>query len=99
MNGNVGIELAFAHLPDVILIDINLPGISGADVLRILRSDPLTKHIPIIALSANVLPRDIANALESGFFRYITKPFKFNELMGAIDEAFEFTKVRSVNKI
>ncbi|MDP1678715.1 MAG: response regulator, partial [Candidatus Nitrotoga sp.] len=95
MNGNVGIELADAHLPDVILMDINLPGISGVDVLRILRSDPLTKHIPIIALSANVIPHDIVNAMEAGFFRYLTKPIKFNELISAIDEALELAEVRS----
>ncbi|CAH1072060.1 hybrid sensor histidine kinase/response regulator [Candidatus Nitrotoga sp. 1052] len=95
MNGNVGIELAGAHLPDVILMDINLPGISGADVLRILRSDPLTKHIPIIALSANAMPHDIANAMEAGFFRYLTKPIKFNELMSAIDEALGLAEARS----
>ena len=95
MNGNVGIELAAAHLPDVILMDINLPGISSADVLRILRSDPLTKHIPIIALSANAMPHDIANAMEAGFFRYLTKPIKFNEFMSAIDEALGLAEVRS----
>jgi CheY-like chemotaxis protein len=87
MNGNVGIELAGAHVPDVILMDINLPGISGVDVLKILRSDPLTKHIPIIALSANVMLHDIAKAMEAGFFRYLTKPIELNEFMSAIDEA------------
>ncbi|WP_239796986.1 PAS domain-containing hybrid sensor histidine kinase/response regulator [Candidatus Nitrotoga arctica] len=92
MNGNVGIELAGAHLPDVILMDINLPGISGIDALRILRRDPLTKHIPIIALSANVQLHDIAKAMEAGFFRYLTKPIELNEFMCAIDEAFGFTE-------
>ena len=93
MNGNVGIELAGAHVPDVILMDINLPGISGFDVLRILRSDPLTKHIPIIALSANVMLHDIANAMEAGFFRYLTKPIELNEFMSAIDEALGVTEI------
>ncbi len=95
MNGNVGIELAGAHLPDLILMDINLPGISGLDVLRILRSDPLTKHIPIIALSANVMPHDIANAMEAGFFRYLTKPINLYEFMSAIDEALGLAEMRS----
>ncbi|WP_239287775.1 hybrid sensor histidine kinase/response regulator [Candidatus Nitrotoga sp. 1052] len=95
MNGNVGIEVAGAHLPDVILMDINLPGISGVDVLRILRSDPLTKHIPIIALSANAMPHDIVNTMEAGFFRYLTKPIKLNYFMNAIDEAFELAEGRS----
>jgi PAS domain S-box-containing protein len=95
MNGNVGIELAGAHLPDLILMDINLPGISGIDVLRILRSDPLTEHIPIIALSANAIPHDIANAMKAGFFRYLTKPINLYEFMSAIDEALGLAKVRS----
>jgi len=95
MNGNVGIELAGAHLPDLILMDINLPGISGIDVLRILRSDPLTKHIPIIALSANAMSHDIANAMEAGFFCYLTKPLKLNEFMNAIDEALSLAEVPS----
>jgi len=95
MNGKVGIELAGAHLPDVILMDINLTGgISGVDALRVLRGDPFTAHIPVIALSANVMPHDIANALKAGFFRYLTKPIKLNEFMSAIDEALEFAGVR-----
>jgi CheY-like chemotaxis protein len=95
MNGNVGIELAGAHLPDVILMDINLPGISGVDVLRILRNNPLTKHIPIIALSANAMPHDIGKAMEVGVFRYLTKPIKLNELMSAIDDALGLAEMRS----
>ena len=95
MNGNIGIELVGAHLPDVILMDINLPGISGVDVLRILRSDPLTKHIPIIALSANAMSHDIANAMEAGFFCYLTKPLKLNEFMNAVDEALSLAEVPS----
>lgn len=98
MNGNVGIELAGAHLPDVILMDINLPGISGISVLKVLRGNPLTKSIPIIALSANAMPHDIVNAMEAGFFRYLTKPIKLNEFMTAIDEALEFAEVVSVQK-
>ncbi len=95
MNGKVGIELAGAHLSDVILMDINLTGgISGVDALRVLRGDPFTAHIPIIALSANVMPHDIANALKAGFFRYLTKPIKLAEFMSAIDEALEFAGVR-----
>ncbi|CAG9932063.1 hybrid sensor histidine kinase/response regulator [Candidatus Nitrotoga arctica] len=99
MNGNVGIELAGAHLPDVILMDINLPGISGVDVMRILRSEPLTKHIPIIALSANVMLHDIANAMEAGCFRYLSKPIELNEFMSAIDEVLGFADMLSDRKI
>jgi CheY-like chemotaxis protein len=70
----LGIELARAYLPDVILMDINLPGISGYGALKLLRDDPATAHIPVLALSANAMPRDIEKGLEAGFFRYLTKP-------------------------
>ena len=75
-DGNLGIEFARAYLPDVILMDINLPGISGIEAMKILRADPSTAHIPIIALSANAVPRDIEKGLEAGFFNYLTKPIK-----------------------
>jgi PAS domain S-box-containing protein len=88
-NGSLGIALARAHLPDVILMDINLPGISGIEALKILHEDPATKHIPVIAISANAMFRDIAKGLEVGFFRYLTKPIKVNEFMSALDEALE----------
>ena len=87
INGTLGIESARAHPPDVILMDINLPGISGIDAMKILRRDPTTAHIPIIALSANAVPRDIARGLEAGFFNYLTKPIKVNEFMAALDLA------------
>ncbi|MCR4346448.1 MAG: response regulator, partial [Sulfuricaulis sp.] len=88
-DGMRGITLARAHLPDVILMDINLPGISGIQVLKILREDPATAHIPVVALSANAMLRDIEKGLEVGFFRYLTKPIKLNELMDALDLALE----------
>jgi PAS domain S-box-containing protein len=89
VNGTLGVELARASLPDVILMDINLPGISGVDALKILREDPTTAHIPIVALSANAMPRDIKRGLEAGFFRYLTKPIKLNEIMDTLDVALE----------
>jgi CheY-like chemotaxis protein len=89
-DGNLGIELARANHPDVILMDINLPGISGIEALKILREDPATAHIPVVALSANAMPRDIEKGLLAGFFRYLTKPIKINEFMNTLDEALEF---------
>jgi signal transduction histidine kinase/ActR/RegA family two-component response regulator len=91
-DGNQGIALARAHLPDVILMDINLPGISGSQALKILREDPATAHIPVVALSANAMLRDIEKGLEAGFFRYLTKPIKVNEFMDALDRALEFSE-------
>jgi PAS domain S-box-containing protein len=91
-DGNLGMALARAHLPDVILMDINLPGISGFQVLKILREDPATAHIPVLAISANAMPRDIEKGLEAGFFRYLTKPIKVNEFMEALDRALELAE-------
>ncbi len=86
-NGDLGIELARAHQPDVILMDINLPGISGFTALEVLRADTATAHIPVIALSANANPRDIERGLAAGFLKYLTKPIKVDELMTTLDMA------------
>lgn len=88
--GNRGLELAQLFKPDVILMDINLPGISGLQVLALLAADPATAHIPVIALSANAMPRDIERGLEAGFFRYLTKPIKVTEFMDTLDKATEY---------
>ena len=90
-----GIEIARASLPDVILMDINLPGISGIQALGILAGDPATAHIPVVALSASAMPRDIAKGLEAGFFRYLTKPIKVNEFMHTLDVALNFAESQS----
>jgi CheY-like chemotaxis protein len=92
MDGDRGIEIARAARPDLILMDINLPGISGVAALRILADDPATAHIPVIALSANAIPRDIEKGLQAGFFRYLTKPIKVAEFMDTLDVALKFTK-------
>jgi PAS domain S-box-containing protein len=91
-DGNLGIQLALAHQPEVILMDINLPGISGIEALAILRRDPATAHIPVIALSANAMPRDIEKGLQAGFFRYLTKPIKVHEFMETLDVTLEFAR-------
>ena len=88
-DGTLGIEFARVYQPEVILMDINLPGISGIEAMKILHADPATAHIPIIALSANAVPRDIEHALEAGFFKYLTKPIKVSEFMAALDVALE----------
>jgi PAS domain S-box-containing protein len=92
VNGTLGIEVARATRPQVILMDINLPGISGIEALKILREDPATAHIPVVALSANAMPRDIAKAMAAGFFRYLTKPIKVKEFMDTLNAALEFAE-------
>ena len=95
-DGNVGIQLARASQPDVILMDINLPGISGIEALKILREDAATSHIPVVALSANAMPRDIEKGLQAGFFRYMTKPIKVAEFMDTLEVALEFAAQQAV---
>jgi CheY-like chemotaxis protein len=89
-NGSLGIELARASRPDVILMDINLPGMSGIKAMQKLRADVLTAHIPVVALSANAMPRDIERGLQAGFFRYLTKPLKVEEFLKTLDVALDF---------
>ncbi|MBA5639024.1 response regulator [Duganella sp. LX20W] len=84
-DGHLGIELARAHRPDLILMDINLPCVSGFDALQLLRADPATAHIPVIALTANAMPRDVEKGLAMGFFRYLVKPINIEEFTEAIN--------------
>jgi signal transduction histidine kinase/ActR/RegA family two-component response regulator len=84
-DGYTGVEMARQHLPDLVLMDINLPGISGLDALKLLRASPETANIPIMALSANAVPHDVEHGLKAGFSRYLTKPIKIDEFMAALD--------------
>ena len=88
-SGRECLALAREKNPDVILLDINLPGISGLQALKILQEDPITRHIPVLALSANAMPRDIERGLAAGFCRYLTKPIRVTEFMQALDVALE----------
>ena len=88
-DGVRGIAMARTHMPDVILMDINLPGISGLQALGLLQGDPITARIPVMALSANAMPRDVEKGLQAGFFRYLTKPIRIAEFMLALDEGLE----------
>ena len=92
VNGTLGIELARRAQPTLILMDIHLPGISGIEALKILRADPATAQIPVVALSANAMPHDIATGLEVGFFRYLTKPIKVKEFLDTLNAALEFAE-------
>jgi CheY-like chemotaxis protein len=91
-DASLGIEFARNYQPDLILMDINLPGISGVEAMRTLRADPSTAGIPIIALSANAVPRDIEKALEAGFFDYLTKPIKVHHFMEALNAGLKFSR-------
>jgi len=87
VDGLQGIALAKSSLPDVILMDINLPGISGIDALKALQEDLATAHIPVVAISANAMSRDIEVGRQLGFFRYLTKPIVVEEFMTTLELA------------
>jgi CheY-like chemotaxis protein len=82
----IGIELVRARQPDVVIMDINLPGMSGFEATKKLRSWPETSQIPVIALSAAAMIRDAARVTGAGFYRYLTKPVKVDELTAVLDE-------------
>jgi PAS domain S-box-containing protein len=88
-DGTMGVEFARVYQPQVILLDINLPGISGLEAMKILHTDPTTAHIPVIALSANAVPHDIEKVLQAGFLECLTKPIKVNLFMDALDAALQ----------
>ncbi|MCX6956481.1 MAG: PAS domain S-box protein, partial [Verrucomicrobia bacterium] len=98
VNAPLGIELARSARPAVILMDLNLPGISGIKALEILRAGAATAQIPVIALSANAMPRDIAKGLEAGFFRYLTKPIRVKDFMTTLDAALAFAGTTAVRR-
>jgi signal transduction histidine kinase/CheY-like chemotaxis protein len=89
-----GVALARSAIPDVILMDINLSGLSGFDALRMLGEHKDTSRIPVIALSANAMPRDVERGTQAGFYRYLTKPVRAPDLFAAIEEALATVKSR-----
>lgn len=93
----LGLELAQTHKPDLILLDINLPGMDGFKVLEKLRNNDETKDIIVIAVSANVMPNDIENAFAAGFDDYVTKPVDVSTLLLAVDNALH--KKEEIRKI
>ncbi|MGV7206294.1 PAS domain S-box protein [Oxalobacteraceae bacterium A2-2] len=87
VDGETGVALARAHRPAVILMDMNLPGISGLEAMQRLRQHPETAPIPVIALTASAMPHEVQQGLAAGFFRYLTKPVDVAALNEALDSA------------
>ena len=85
-SAEIGLELIHAHRPDVVIMDINLPGMSGFDAMQRLRESPETRDIPVIGLSAGALLRDTTRAKQAGFYRYLTKPVKVAELTKVLED-------------
>jgi len=83
----LGLELAQAHRPALILLDINLPDMDGYEVMKCLRENPATRDIPVVAVSANAMPADLARGKAAGFADYLTKPLDLDRLLAAVDRA------------
>jgi signal transduction histidine kinase/CheY-like chemotaxis protein len=81
----MGVEIARTRQPALVIMDINLPGMSGVEALAVLRAQPETEKIPVIALTAAASPRDRERGVQAGFYRYLTKPVKVDELISALE--------------
>lgn len=90
MQGNIGLELAKERLPDIIILDLHLPDLPGAEVLRRLRADSMTKHIPVIVLSADATPSRITELLESGAREYLTKPLQIRQFLQTLEDVLQY---------
>ncbi len=90
-DGRTGIDKAFAELPDLILLDVMMPDITGLEVCKILVNDPKTKNIPIILVTAKSGAEDTKEGLEAGAFDYIKKPFNRIELMARVNSALKLS--------
>ena len=87
-DAELGIDIANAQQPDLILMDINLPGLNGIEACEILANDPKTSRIPVMAVSANAMEKEINKAMEAGFVDYIVKPIDIPIFLEKIDEVF-----------
>jgi CheY-like chemotaxis protein len=84
----MGVELALARRPDLVIMDINLPGMNGFEALAWIQREPSIATVPVIALTAAASERERKRGLEAGFYRYLTKPVQVDELLAALDGIF-----------
>jgi CheY-like chemotaxis protein len=85
-SGGSGVELALAHGPKLILLDLNLPDMHGSEVLRQLQNNPASAKIPVVVLSADATPSQIERLLTAGARNYLTKPFDIDPFLAVVDE-------------
>ena len=97
--GHQGIEIAGSHQPDVVLMDTYMADLPGLNFLTMLRENPLTSHIPVIALSSGAHRNAVEAGLEAGFSSYLTKPYRLDELMDAIDAALRCGGANSTDAV
>lgn len=84
VTGPAGVRAAQTHLPDLILMDIQLPGFDGVEATRLLKADPALQHIPIVAVTSYVMSEDASRALQTGCEGFVSKPFSPRALLRAI---------------
>jgi two-component system, cell cycle response regulator DivK len=89
VTGEDGVKLALEHKPDLVLMDIQLPGINGIEALRQIRADASTEKIPVIAVTASVMQQDRKQITEAGFDAYVGKPINLKEFLDAVRKALE----------
>ncbi len=94
-SAEVGLQLIREHQPDLVLMDISLPGMNGLEALQAIKADPDIAAIPVIAVSAAALPGDVAAGLEAGFLAYFTKPFDVDTLLSRIHEVLRSARGES----
>ena len=93
-DGEAGVAMALEKRPDLILMDIQLPGMDGLAATRLLKADPATAHIPVIALTAMAMKEDQEKTRAAGCDEYIAKPLRYKELLAAIDKLLAEGAVR-----
>ena len=88
-NGREGVDLAIEKKPDIILMDIQMPVMDGMEATQLIKTNPATRHIPIVALTGYAMDGDKKRMLEAGCDGYLSKPFRIKELLQAIDIFFD----------
>lgn len=89
LDGRSAVKLISKEIPDLVVLDVMMPDLSGMDVLRFMRSDPRLKHIPVLLLSARSRPEDIQEGMRAGAALYLTKPVTFGEVKSALQSLIE----------
>ncbi len=92
VTGEEGVKIAMERKPDLVLMDIQLPGINGIEAFRQLRADPATARIPVVAITASVTPTDRSQITAAGFDAFISKPISLKEFVDTVKRVLEGTK-------
>ena len=87
VNAEDGIKLALERVPDLVLMDIQLPGMNGMEALKVLRSEPKTAKVPVIAITASVMTQDRKQIMDTGFDGFIEKPINLKEFLATVQGA------------